>query len=61
MKGLAAPMRSLEFARCSTEMRRRADAFLASMRHRRTVRHFSSETIPIDVVRRCIETAALAP
>jgi hypothetical protein len=35
--------------------------FLASMRHRRTVRHFSSETIPIDVVRRCIETAALAP
>jgi iodotyrosine deiodinase len=34
--------------------------FLASMRHRRTVRHFSSETIPIDVVRRCIETAALA-
>jgi iodotyrosine deiodinase len=62
MNGLAAPMRSLDFARCSTaEMRRRADAFLASMRHRRTVRHFSSEAIPIDVVRRCIETAALAP
>lgn len=44
-----------------TEMRSRADAFLEVARRRRSVRHFSSEPIPIDVVERCIEAAAQAP
>ena len=55
-------MRSLDFARFSeTEMRRRAEEFVRFIRRRRTVRHFSDEPIPLDVVRRCIEAAATAP
>jgi nitroreductase len=55
-------MRPLAFTRYSqTEMRQRADDFLASIRRRRTVRHFSTEPIPLAVVRRCIEAAATAP
>ena len=42
-------------------MRARADAFLATMRTRRSVRQFSDEPIPLDVVERCIEAAALSP
>jgi iodotyrosine deiodinase len=58
----AAPMRALEFTRHSRpEMRRRADEFFEAIRRRRTVRHFSKDPIPLDVVRRCIEAAATAP
>jgi iodotyrosine deiodinase len=42
-------------------MRRRADEFFSSIHRRRTVRHFATDPIPLDVVRRCIETAATAP
>jgi nitroreductase len=56
------PMRPLDFTRYSQEeMRRRAGEFVVSIRGRRTVRHFSNEPIPLDVVRRCIEAAASAP
>lgn len=55
-------MRSLDFTRCDpADMSRRADEFLAAIRRRRTVRHFTNEPIPMDVVRRCIEAAATAP
>jgi iodotyrosine deiodinase len=43
------------------EMRARADAFFETVRRRRSVRHFSNEPIPLDVVERCIEAAAQAP
>jgi nitroreductase len=53
---------ALEHPRLSeSQMRERAEAFLCCMRTRRSVRHFSDEPIPIDVVERCIEAAALAP
>jgi nitroreductase len=43
------------------EMRERAESLLAELRRRRSVRDFSDEPIPDDVVERCIETAAQAP
>jgi nitroreductase len=43
------------------EMRARAEAQFAAMRTRRTVRDFSAEPIPLDVVRQCIHAAAQAP
>jgi nitroreductase len=42
-------------------MRQRGAALLQRARERRSVRHFSSDPIPLDVVRGCIETAAQAP
>jgi iodotyrosine deiodinase len=42
-------------------MRQRADELYAELSTRRSVRHFSSEVIPLDVVERCIATAAQAP
>ncbi len=44
-----------------TTMRERADAFLATMRSRRSIREFSETPIPLDVLERCIEAAAQAP
>ncbi len=43
------------------EMRARAESFLTLMRRRRSVRTFSPDPIPLDVVDKCIETAAQAP
>lgn len=43
------------------EMRSRASSFLEELRTRRSVREFSSDPIPLDVVRDCIATAAQAP
>ncbi len=43
------------------QMRANADAFFHSMARRRSVRQFSAEPIPLDVVRRCIHTAGQAP
>lgn len=58
----AAPMIPLPFARLEpAEMRARAEALFESLRARRTVRDFSADPIPLDVVRRCIHTAAQAP
>ncbi|MCL4797127.1 MAG: nitroreductase family protein [Bryobacteraceae bacterium] len=42
-------------------MRRRARAFLEMIRTRRSVRHFSSEPVPLDVVETAIEAASRAP
>jgi len=47
--------------RDEADMRARAASFLEEIRTRRSVRDFSSDAIPIDVVERCIEAAAQAP
>jgi len=52
----------LDFARQpAKQMIERSNAFLAEMRCRRTVRHFSDELVPRDVLINCIGTAAQAP
>ncbi len=52
----------LEFERYpEDEMRRRARDLLSELRRRRSVRQFSDEPIPLDVVRAAIETAGQAP
>jgi nitroreductase len=43
------------------EMRERAAAYYELMDRRRSVRHFSDEPIPLEVVRRAIHTAGTAP
>ncbi len=43
------------------EMRERARSLDGELQRRRSVRHFSSEPVPLDVVDRCIETAGSAP
>lgn len=53
---------TLVFERLSPEeMRRRASACLARAERRRSVRHFSSDSVDPGVLRDCIGTAALAP
>lgn len=53
---------SLTFERSSAaEMRDRAEAFRDQLADRRSVRHFSTDAIPLDVVRTVISTAARAP
>ncbi len=47
--------------RPESQMLERADQLLDALRTRRSVRHFSETPIPLDVVRRCIETAAQSP
>lgn len=44
-----------------TTMKKRADALFETIRRRRSVREFSDRPVPIDVVRRCVETASQAP
>jgi len=57
-----APTRPLDFRRLDpAESVARADSFFEELRRRRSVREFSSDPIPLDAVRRCIETAAQAP
>lgn len=54
--------KTLEFEKKSpAEMQADADAFFDRMKTRRSIRHFSSEDVPLDVVRRAIETAGTAP
>lgn len=56
------PLVSLAFTRQPEEqMAGRATAFLEMARSRRSVRHFSTDAIPLDVVRTCIDVAAQAP
>ena len=43
------------------QMRREADAFLAKMRRRRTVRDFSDRPVPRDVIETCLLAAGTAP
>lgn len=55
-------MQPLVFVRYTPEeMLARAAAFCDEVRARRTVREFSAEPIPDEVLRRCIEAAAQAP
>lgn len=56
------PTIALPFERLpEDEMRARAQTFLERIRGRRSVRDFSPDPIPIDVVEHCIEAAAQAP
>jgi iodotyrosine deiodinase len=56
------PTVPLEFQRLGPEaMRGRAAQLLEQVRTRRSVREFSSEAIPLEVVERCIELASTAP
>lgn len=43
------------------EMRARSQAFRAEMTRRRSVRHFSSDPVPLDVIDDCIAAAGTAP
>ena len=53
---------ALEFERLSeNDQLARSREFLESMRRRRTVRDFSSEPVPYELVRNAIEVAATAP
>lgn len=55
-------MFALDYERQATEvMRERAESWLHDLRRRRSVRSFSPEPIPLDVVERCIEAACQAP
>lgn len=47
--------------RTDDEIWERADSFLKLMRTRRTIREFSSQAIPMDVIDNCILTAGSAP
>jgi nitroreductase len=52
----------LEFERLPESVQReRSRAFLASMRRRRTVRHFSREPVPCELVENAVATAGTAP
>jgi iodotyrosine deiodinase len=52
----------LEFERLPlAEQLARSRAFLESMRRRRSVRHFSSEPVPIELVENAVATAGTAP
>jgi nitroreductase len=57
-----APTVALSFTRLPVaQMQQRAEEFAATIERRRSVREFSSEAVPLDVVRRCIAAAASAP
>jgi nitroreductase len=43
------------------EMQRRAIGFYEEMRRRRTVRHFSPQPVPREVIESCVRTAGTAP
>jgi iodotyrosine deiodinase len=54
--------RPLDFERISVEESRlRVRSFLEAVRRRRTVRHFSAEPVPLDVIDAAIEAAGTAP
>lgn len=48
-------------ARTPDEMSTRASSFLALMRQRRTVRHFSDKPVPRSIIEDCLLTAGTAP
>jgi len=56
------PFRPLEFTRFDTDaMRARADELCEELTTRRSVREFSDEAVPLEVIDRCIEIAGTAP
>ncbi|MFT6110463.1 MAG: nitroreductase, partial [Planctomycetota bacterium] len=57
-----APFIPLRFQRLpESEMRKRADAFFGTADRRRSVRSFSEDAVPLDVVETCIRSAGTAP
>jgi len=60
MTGGFVPLEGYE-ALPAEEMRLRAASFLAELRRRRTVRHFSSAPVPRDVIETCLLVAGTAP
>ena len=57
-----APQRPLDFERLEEdEMQARAKAMYQRYDKRRTVRHFSQDPLPLEVVRKCILAAGTAP
>lgn len=55
-------MRPLDFTQLPEElMHSRSREFLERVRSRRSVRFFKTDPVPLDVVRRCIDSAAQAP
>lgn len=57
-----APTVAYDFERKPIEqMRADATRFAEVLRRRRSVRHFSADEVPIDVVQTCVEAAAQAP
>ena len=57
-----APTRPLNFERMAADtMAARADELYTCLNRRRSVRFFSDEPIPLDVVRKAIHTAGTAP
>lgn len=57
-----APTKALEFERISqAQMRERADALYQRLATRRSVRFFSDEPVPVEVIHRAILTAGTAP
>lgn len=62
MKGSQTPHIPLVFERVSEEeMLKRSKSLLERMRGRRSVRHFDSAPVPLEVLKRCIEAAGTAP
>ena len=56
------PYKKINFSKISTdEMNLRSKSFLHQIQQRRSVRDFSSQNVPIEVVKNCIKTAASAP
>lgn len=57
-----APHKPLAFTRLPVDaMRERAESFYADIRRRRTVRDFSAEAVPQDIIETCLTAAGCAP
>ena len=56
------PYKKINFSKISTdEMNLRSKSLLHQIQQRRSVRDFSSQNVPIKVIKNCIKTAASAP
>ena len=56
------PYKKINFSKISTdEMNLRSKSLLHQIQQRRSVRDFSSQNVPIEVIKNCIKTAASAP
>ena len=56
------PYKKINFSKFSTdEMNLRSKSLLHQIQQRRSVRDFSSQNVPIEVIKNCIKTAASAP
>ena len=56
------PYKKINFSKISTdEMNLRSKSLLHQIQQRKSVRDFSSQNVPIEVIKNCIKTAASAP